>query len=232
MEKPGFRVFVVGTDTGVGKTLVCAGLLRALRARGRDAVGMKPICSGCEVREDGLINDDIESLRAAAGQALGAQELGCYRFAPPIAPHRAAELAGVEIQLEPIVAAAQRVSGRHQDLLVEGVGGFAVPLSPRWMLADLIAALEMPVLLVVGMRLGCINHALLSAEAIRSAGLALLGWVANGVDPSMLEPAASREAIAARIGSPLLGTLPHAPSASDFDALASAVLARSGTAPA
>lgn len=223
------RLFIVGTDTGIGKTHVCAGLLRALRARGRSSVAMKPVCSGCEVREDGLINDDIETLRLAGDPSLRSQDLGYYRFAPPIAPHRAAELAGVEIELAPIALRYQEFSRRYQDVLVEGVGGFAVPLSPRAMLADLIAALELPVVLVVGMRLGCINHALISAQAIRAAGLPLLGWIANRVDPAMSEADASIAAIAARIDTPLLGHVGHAAGSSAFDALATALLTQCGT---
>lgn len=223
------RLFIVGTDTGVGKTHVCAGLLRALRARGRSSVAMKPICSGCEVREDGLINDDIETLRLAGDPNLRAQDLGYYRFAPAIAPHRAAELAGVDIEIAPIVGRYQELSRRYQDVLVEGVGGFAVPLSARAMLADLIAALNLPVVLVVGLRLGCINHALISAQAIRAAGLPLAGWIANRVDPAMAEVDASVTAITARIETPLLGRVGHGASSVAFDALATALLTQCGT---
>lgn len=216
------RAFVTGTDTGIGKTYVTAGLVRALRVRGVDAVAMKPIASGFDFVNGERRNDDLLALDAAQAQALAPQDLNQYAFDPPIAPHRAAELAGVELRLAPILAAYARVSGRHSSVLIEGVGGYAVPLSPTLMLADLAQALALPVLLVVGMRLGCINHALLTAEAIRASGLLLLGWVANQVDPTMREPEASLQAIADRIRAPLLGRVPHAATATDFARLAQA----------
>lgn len=222
------RCFVTGTDTGIGKTFVTAGLLRALRARGRDAVAMKPIASGFEWHDGRRFNADLDALAAAQAHALDLADLNVYGFDPPIAPHRAAELAGVQLELKPIEAAWQRVSAAHADVLVEGVGGFAVPLSAELMLADLVRALRLPVLLVVGVRLGCVNHALLSAAAIRAAGLDLLGWVANGVDPQMLEPQPSIAAIAARINAPLLAALPFAAGPADFAHLAQALGNRSG----
>lgn len=217
------RIFVTGTDTGIGKTFVTAGLVRALRASGVEAVAMKPIASGFDVVDGVRRNDDLLALDAAHGRSLAPADLNQYAFDPPIAPHRAAELAGVELHLAPILAAYTRVSAQHSTVLIEGVGGFAVPLSPTLMLADLARALALPVLLVVGMRLGCINHALLSAAAIRATGLPLLGWVANQVDPGMLEAEASLQAIADRIGAPLLGRVPHAATAIDFARLAQAL---------
>lgn len=218
------RLFISATDTDAGKTYVSAGLVRALRAAGRDAVAMKPIASGLERGPDGPFNADLVALAEAAEDALPAADLNTYCFDPPIAPHRAAALAGVEIELAPIKAAYARATALHSDVLVEGVGGFAVPLSPTLMLADLVRALELPVLLVVGVRLGCINHALLTAAAIRAAGLQLRGWVANHVDPSMPEAQASIDAIALRIGAPLLTTLTHAGNEAEFVGLAAALL--------
>ncbi len=219
------RLFITATDTDAGKTYISAGLVRALRAAGRDAVAMKPIASGFEPGPDGPVNADLAALAAAADAALTAADLNVYAFDPAIAPHHAATLAGVEIELAPILAAYARVTARHADVLVEGVGGFAVPLSPTLMLADLVRALEMPVLLVVGVRLGCINHALLSAAAIRAAGLQLCGWVANHVDPSMCQAQASIDAIALRIGAPLLSTLTHFGDDAEFVSLTAALLA-------
>lgn len=213
------RLFITATDTDAGKTYVSAGLVRALRAAGRDAVAMKPIASGFQPGPDGPVNADLAALAAAANGALPAADLNVYAFEPAIAPHVAAALAAVEIELAPIKAAYARVTMHHSDVLVEGVGGFAVPLSPTLMLADLVRALDLPVLLVVGMRLGCINHALLSAAAIRAAGLQLRGWVANLVDPSMREAQASIDAIAMRIGAPLLADLSHGAGAGEFAAL-------------
>ncbi len=219
------HLFVTGTDTHIGKTYVSAGLLRALRAAGRDAVAIKPIVSGVEAGPDGPHFADLSALAAAGAGALTPAELNVYAFAPAIAPHRAAELAGIEIALAPIEACVDRVTARHRDVLVEGVGGFAVPLSRTLMLADLARALGLPLLLVVGVRLGCINHALLSAATIRAAGLRLAGWVANRVDPAMTEAAASIEAIAQRIDAPLLGEIGHDAGAADFARLADALLA-------
>lgn len=216
------RALVTGTDTGIGKTFVTAGLVRALRAAGIDAVAMKPIASGFEWVDGQRRNDDLVALDAAHAQSLAPAELNQYAFDPPIAPHRAAELAGVDLQLAPIMTAYERVSARHSTLLIEGVGGFAVPLSPTLMLADLARALALPVLLVVGVRLGCINHALLTAAAVRATGLPLFGWVANQVDPTMREVEASVQAIADRINAPLLGRVPFAAGPSDFARLAQA----------
>lgn len=225
------RAFVTGTDTGIGKTYVSAGLVRALRAAGIEAVAMKPIASGFDWIDGQWCNEDLGALAAAHAHALAPAALNQYAFDPPIAPHRAAELAGVRIDLAPIVAAYARVAAQHPAVLVEGVGGFAVPLSPTLMLADLVHALQLPVLLVVGLRLGCINHALLSAAAIRAAGLPLLGWVANQVDPAMAEAEASLEAIAQRIGAPMLGRVGHAAPAAEFAALARAFSAACDRAP-
>lgn len=216
------RAFVTGTDTGIGKTFVTAGLVHALRATGVDAVAMKPIASGFDLVEGQRRNDDLLALDAAQAQAVAPQDLNQYAFDPPIAPHRAAALAGVELRLAPILAAYARVSGQHSTVLIEGVGGFAVPLSPTLMLADLARALALPVLLVVGMRLGCINHALLTAQAVRASGLPLLGWIANQLDPEMREAEASQQAIADRIDAPLLGRVPHAATSTDFAPLAQA----------
>ena len=217
-------LFVTGTDTDIGKTFVTAGLVRALRASGRDAVALKPVASGFVPGPDGLRNADIEALHAAGDGALNRAEINVYAFEPAIAPHRAAEIAAVEIQLGPIRQSYAVASKRHQDVLVEGVGGFAVPLSPGLMLADLVRALDLPVLLVVGLRLGCISHALLTAQAIAAAGLRLVGWISNELDPEMSEAAASIEAIASRIGAPLLGRIPQHADAEQFAPLAAALI--------
>lgn len=216
------RLFISGTDTGIGKTYVTAGLVAALRAAGRAATASKPVASGYELVDGLYRNADLDTLAQASGHCPG--ELCVYGFTPAIAPHRAAELSGVEIRLQPIVDAVERLAARHADVLVEGVGGFAVPLSPTLMLADLVRALGLPVLLVVGVRLGCINHALLSADAIRAAGLPLLGWVANRIDPAMAEAQASIDAIAARIGAPLLGEIARNADPAQFAGIAERLL--------
>jgi dethiobiotin synthetase len=214
---------MAGTDTGIGKTFVTAGLVRALRAGGRDAVAMKPIASGFEWRDGRRVNDDLLALDAAQPGALAAEDLNQYGFDPAIAPHRAAELAGAQIDAAAILAAFERVAGRHRPVLVEGVGGWSVPLGPALMFADLARALALPVVLVVGVRLGCINHALLSARAIRADGLTLAGWVANRLDPDMAEPEASIAAIDARIGAPRLGELSRDAGLDEFARLARAL---------
>lgn len=214
---------IAGTDTGIGKTFVTAGLVRALRAGGADAVAMKPIASGFEWRDGRRVNDDLLALDAAQPGALAAEDLNQYGFDPAIAPHRAAELAGAQIALARILAAFDRVAGRHRPVLVEGVGGWAVPLGPELMFADLARALALPVVLVVGVRLGCINHALLSAGAIRADGLTLAGWIANRLDPDMAEPEASIAAIDARIGAPRLGELSRDGGLDEFVRLARAL---------
>lgn len=222
------NLFVTGTDTDVGKTFVTAGLVRALRALGRDAVALKPIVSGFEASPAGRKNADIEALRSAADGVISAADLHVYGFDPAIAPHRAAELAGIEIQLQPICQSHARAVQAHQDVLVEGAGGWAVPLSASLMLADMVRALQLPVLLVVAVRLGCINHALLSAQAIVAAGLPLLGWVANDIDPGMSQAQASIEAIAARINAPLIGRIEQNAGERAFKALAGTLLAVCG----
>ncbi len=218
------KLFITGTDTAIGKTVISAGLTRALRALGRDAVALKPVASGFETGPAGRRNEDIEALLAASDGALTASEINVYGFDPAIAPHRAAELAGVEIELEAICRSYHAAARKHQDVLVEGVGGFAVPLSSRWMLADLVRALELPVLLVVGVRLGCINHALLSAQAITAAGLSLQGWIANHLSADMEQAEASVKAIAERLPAPLLGPISCHPPAREFASLAAALL--------
>jgi dethiobiotin synthetase len=201
-------VFITGTDTGIGKTLVAAALLAALNAQGRRAVGMKPVASGCSETADGLRNDDAECLLA---HSAGAPEYGLvnpYAFAEPIAPHLAAADTGTQIRLDPILAAFAALSTNADCVVVEGVGGWAVPLSPTVMQADLVRALKLPVILVVGLRLGCINHALLSARAIHNDGCALLGWIGNGIDPAMARVDDNVATLRARLPAPCLGLLP------------------------
>lgn len=212
------NLYLLGTDTGIGKTFVTAGLIRGLRSLGRDAVGLKPVATGLV---QGL-NEDVEALRMAAEGCMTEAEVNAYSFEPAIAPHRAAELSGVEIAPEAILHNYRRAAILHQDVLVEGVGGVAVPLSSTWMQTDLVRALDLPVVLVVGVRLGCINHALLSAQAITAGGLRLAGWIANHIDPGMAEPEASVAAISRRLAAPLLGRV-----SADADLDAFADLSRS-----
>jgi len=192
--------FVTGTDTGVGKTVVACGLAAALRSAGLAVAAMKPVASGCRETSAGLRNEDAERLQAAAGLECGYDEVNPFAFADPVAPHLAARAAGRNIELAAIRTCFERLVRRADAVVVEGVGGWLVPLDARDTVADLAVALGLPVLLVVGMRLGCINHACLSAQAIRASGATLAGWVANCVDPEMLRIEDNIAAISERLG--------------------------------
>jgi len=202
--------FVTGTDTGVGKTLVACALLHAFAARGAKVVGMKPVASGAEPGSGGLVSDDVERLIAAGNVAAPRNDVNPYCFEPPIAPHIAASRAGTTIELERIVQSYARLAARAQTVVVEGVGGFRVPLGPGADTALLAARLALPVVLVVGMRLGCINHALLTVQAIATEGLVLAGWVANHVDPEMSAADENVSTLEARIAAPLIARIPFA----------------------
>ncbi|MEJ2315931.1 MAG: dethiobiotin synthase [Gammaproteobacteria bacterium] len=201
--------FITGTDTGVGKTFVTVGLLHYLNERGLQTAGMKPIASGCERTPDGLRNDDALRILEASVPELPYELVNPYSFEPPIAPHIAAAKAGAMIEMKTILDSFDAIRSRVDCIVVEGVGGWEVPLSEDTGMPDLAAVLGLPVILVVGIRLGCINHALLTADAVRARGLELAGWVANRVDTAVDEEQAVIEAIMNRIGSPMLGSIHH-----------------------
>lgn len=200
--------FIAGTDTEIGKTFVTCALLHAARARGLSAVGMKPIAAGAEQQGGELINEDAARLRAAGSFDPGLALLNPYCLKSPIAPHIAAAEEGVTIEAAPILKAFAALKAQADVVLVEGVGGFRVPLTDGYDTADLARDLALPVILVVGMRLGCINHALLTAEAIATRGLKLAGWVANQVDPAMLRFDQNLAALTERLPAALLGVTP------------------------
>ncbi len=200
--------FITGTDTGIGKTLVSCALLHALRRRGLYALGMKPIAAGVDA--DGT-NEDVERLRAASSLQLERALVNPYLLRQPVAPHLAAAEEGIALGLPAIRAAFDTLSEQADAVVVEGCGGFLVPLDDTRDTADLALCLGLPVVLVVGMRLGCLNHALLTQEAIARRGLTLAGWVANRVDPQMLRFDGNLATLAARIAAPLLGVLPYQP---------------------
>ncbi|OIQ97672.1 ATP-dependent dethiobiotin synthetase BioD 1 [mine drainage metagenome] len=202
------RCFVAGTDTDVGKTLVAAALLHKCRERGQTAAGMKPVAAGCEPRGSRLWNADVAALTAASGLALDRALVNPYLFAAPIAPHIAAAEEGIDIDLEHIANCYARLCEQAEAVVVEGAGGFLVPLGEDSDGGHLARRLGLPVLLVVGMRLGCINHALLTQEAIAARGLTLAGWVANRVDPGMERIDANLAALKSRLRAPLLGVIP------------------------
>ncbi|WP_127803254.1 dethiobiotin synthase [Hydrogenophaga sp. NH-16] len=201
--------FITGTDTGVGKTFVSCALLQALARRHPRVVGMKPVAAGLVPTPDGWDSEDAIALRSASTVRVPPALDNPVRLPDPLSPHLAAERAGTRIDIHHLVACQRELAKRADAMVVEGAGGFLVPLTPEHTGADLAQALGLPVLLVVGLRLGCLNHALLSAEAIRARGLTLAGWVANRIDPGM---AAADENIAflrQRLGAPLLADIPH-----------------------
>src|ERR1700741_3361465 len=175
--------FVTGTDTGVGKTLVSCALLHALAARGVNVAGMKPVASGSDMTTQGLRNDDALALQQAATVAADYRIINPYCFAPAIAPHLAAQQMGVAIGLPVLQQAYRQLLRMSEVVIVEGAGGWRVPLAPAGYLSDFAEAEKMAVILVVGLRLGCLNHALLTAEAIQSGPCRLAGWVGNLIDP-------------------------------------------------
>ena len=178
-------LFVTGTDTGCGKTRVSCALLRALAIEGIPATGMKPVATGAIHVDGRLVNDDVEALRAASGMRVPLEDMNPYTFEPPCSPHIAARAAATQIDLDRILRAYANCRERADVVVVEGVGGWRVPLGDELWLENLVEALDLPVLLVVGVKLGCINHAVLTAEAINSAKRPLLGWVANILEPSL-----------------------------------------------
>ncbi|WP_137937067.1 dethiobiotin synthase [Chitinivorax sp. B] len=203
--------FITGTDTEVGKTFVTALLLRELNRNGRAALGMKPVASGCHIGADGLTNEDVEALLSAGHHQVPHRLLNPYAFEPPISPHIAALRAGVVVSFQELKTAYDTLTEQADTVLVEGAGGWLAPISDVVDMADLAAFLSLPVIMVVGMRLGCLNHAVLTARAIQASGCQLLGWVANRVVPDMLEFDANLVTLERRISAPLLGLVPHAP---------------------
>ncbi|WP_250532809.1 dethiobiotin synthase [Caballeronia sp. AZ10_KS36] len=202
-------LFVAGTDTEIGKTFVSCALLHGFARTGLRAAAMKPIASGAVMRDGMLHNEDADQLDAAATVALPPDMRTPFMMREPIAPHIAAAREGIALDIGRIVDAHREASTLADIVVVEGVGGFRVPLDETHDTADLAVALNVPVVLVVGMRLGCISHALLTAEAIASRGLKLAGWVANRVDPNMLYPDENIATLKQRIAAPLLGVIPH-----------------------
>jgi dethiobiotin synthetase len=215
-------LFVTGTDTGVGKTRVAAALCRALAARGARVAAMKPVASGCVPTPEGLRNEDALTLLAAMNVPARYSEVNPYAFAPAIAPHIAAREAGVDIDFSVLDRAYDRLRMQSQALIVEGAGGWLAPLDSSRTFADLAVPWQMDVVLVVGMRLGCLNHALLTVESIERRGLRLRGWVANSIDPSFARAAENISSLESRISAPPLGIFAFEPEA-DLEALARAL---------
>lgn len=201
--------FVTGTDTGVGKTLACCALLHAFRDAGQGAYPVKPVAAGAVPVDGAWRNEDTLALARAAGdRAPPLDDITPLLLREALAPHIAAAREGRTIGLAPVAAAWARLAGREGWALVEGVGGFRVPLAPALDTVDLARLFGLPVVMVVGLRLGCLNHALLTAAAIEASGLPLAGWIANGIDPAMAAPDENVAALRERIAAPLVGRLP------------------------
>lgn len=206
--------FVAGTDTGVGKTRASCALLHALRGRHLRCVGMKPVAAGAEPDVSGqLQNEDVLALRAASSFRVPPTLDNPVLLPTPTSPHIAAVRAGQVIDVERLATAYRAIAAQADAVVVEGAGGFMVPLSSRHTGADLAAALGLPVILVVGLRLGCLNHALLTRDAIRQRGLRLAGWIANRLDLLMLEQDANISYLREQLDAPLLADWPWDPAA-------------------
>lgn len=203
-------LFVTGTDTGVGKTRVAVALIHTLRAQGLRVAAMKPVSAGSAPDE---LNEDVVALMQAANVEAEVSDVNPYAFAEPIAPHIAAQQAGVTIELSIIAAAYSRLAAMSDVVVVEGAGGWRVPLNEHEDMADLAQRLGLPVVLVVGLRLGCLNHALLTAESISRRQLPWAGWVGNHIDPSMAQQAANLDALHRRLPKPCLGVQDFMPAA-------------------
>jgi dethiobiotin synthetase len=207
-------LFVTGTDTGVGKTRVAAALCRALAARGVRVAAMKPVAAGCVRTPEGLRNEDAVALRAAMTVRARYADVNPYAFEPAIAPHIAAAEAGARIDFGVLDRAYERLRMQSDVLIVEGAGGWLAPLDAARGFADLAAHWQTEVILVVGLRLGCLNHALLTAESVERRGLTLRGWVANSIDPGFLRLMENVASLENRLPTPCLGLLAFEPHAS------------------
>jgi len=201
-------VFITGTDTGCGKTRASLVLMAALRQRGRVVAGMKPVASGSAWIDGRLVNDDAAQIRAACSRELPYARVNPCALVEPMSPNFAALREGRRITLEPVLAAYAALARDADTIVVEGVGGWRVPLSDQLVMPDLVAALAVPVILVVGLRLGCINHALLSASAVAADGAGLSGWIANCVDPDYDTTAETVDYLIRAVNAPLLGQIP------------------------
>ncbi len=202
-------IFITGTDTGCGKTEITLGLMQALQQRGERVLGMKPVASGAARTHQGLRNEDALRIQTQCSSELAYELVNPFAYEPPVAPHLAAQAAGRPIVLSAIAEVYRRLIGMADRVVVEGVGGWSVPLDGETAtVADLALCLDLPVILVVGLRLGCINHALLTEAAIRQSGARLLGWVANQVDPRMASLEGNLQTLRERLPAPCLGMVP------------------------
>lgn len=203
-------LFITGTDTGIGKTHAACSLIYALRAKGQRVCGMKPVASGCSETAQGLRNEDALALMAASTSPPPSYEqINPIALREPLSPHLAAALEGAKIALPPLHLALQTLRTSHDTVVVEGVGGWRVPLADGLLASEIPKAWGLSVVLVVGLRLGCLNHALLTAEAIRADGCHLLGWIGNRIDPDMAASDQNIDTLRTLLRAPCLGVLPH-----------------------
>jgi dethiobiotin synthetase len=205
--------FITGTDTGVGKTWATLALMKAMQNRGKFVVGMKPVASGCKNTSEGLRNDDalqiLQQSSSRAGQELAYEIVNPYAFEQAVAPHIAADIAGEEIGIEKIASAFNSLKKGSDSVFVEGIGGWCVPLGKDTMLADMVEQLDLQVILVIGLRQGCINHALSTLGAIQGDGAKLSGWVTSQIDPDYAGLEETMAVFHSRINAPFLGSLSH-----------------------
>ena len=207
-------VFITGTDTEVGKTLVSGALILKLRAQGKHAIGFKPVVAGTYQSADGkLLNEDLETLRIASQLAPDQVNLSPYILDMPVAPHLAAANKGIVLQLSTIMQSLHETQKHSNCLIIEGAGGLLIPLNDHENLGDLVQQIGLPVILVVGMKLGCINHALLTQEAIKARGLKIEGWIANSLSSEMFLLKENVDTLQAKIDAPFLGLIPTLPKA-------------------
>lgn len=202
-------LFITGTDTGVGKTLIATALVHGFAQSGKRVIGMKPVAAGALLFDGKLLNDDVVQLMAASNVEAPLSLINPYVFEPPVAPHIAAAQAGISMSISKLKSDFESLRDTADVVVVEGAGGFLVPLNDKEDMADLAMALDLPVVLVVGMRLGCLNHALLTVAAIEARGLRLAGWIANSIDPQMMNFSENIESLKQRITAPCLGVVPY-----------------------
>lgn len=204
------RCFITGTDTDAGKTVVAEAILSAFASKGMKTLGYKPVAAGCEQTSEGLRNDDALKLQAASSIAVPYEQVNPLAYRDPVAPHLAAQRENRPISLRTLLEGFEALRQYKPDLLLmEGAGGWQLPLGNGAFMPDAVKALELPVILVVGMKLGCLNHALLTVAAVRAAGLQLVGWVANQVDPDMDYQSDNLATLKELIDAPCLGYVPH-----------------------
>jgi dethiobiotin synthetase len=204
--------FITGTDTGIGKTLVAAGLLRAASGRGLRTIGIKPVAAGCVTGPGGTpVNEDVLELRSASSIEIDVAIINPVLLEEPIAPHIAANRSGVHIHADELVRHCRSVCRNYSPeyVVVEGAGGWTVPLNATETMADFSVALGFPVIVVIGMKLGCLNHALLTVRAIQDSGLVVAGWVANCIEPEMPAFEENLQSLCDRLSAPVLGVIPY-----------------------